>query len=326
MEKSIVWETQVNADLFDPGFATQLPIDPARLPPKEQCFYYELEVTVSELTAGFAEQINHFYLPETILRNCKTEMDRYSGILSVQISAVLKLFRDYGLEISNATISGAPIEPSDAVYIQLVQGRDKEYDRKGGLIVPMTAISIIPDRIWLHNHIIHYRQTEFYNYIRRQVQKEIDEIKHPQQQESIPFSDLIQRLFSVKELKTNASTNTIMETALFDQKPPVLAYGNLREPARASAFPETLTPAWMIYLEKEDGAWRIETYSKGIDAQRHLATIWKQGHVRAALALHNLVSIPYSFIAHTENGLVSIAPLEVSVYDQIQVVWKKAPS
>ncbi len=33
MEKSIVWGTQVNADLFDPDFATQLPIDPARLPP-----------------------------------------------------------------------------------------------------------------------------------------------------------------------------------------------------------------------------------------------------------------------------------------------------
>ena len=323
MEKSIVWGTQVNADLFDPDFATQLQIDPAVLPSREQCFYYELEVTVSALTAGFSEQIKHFYLPDTILRNCKNEMNRYSEILSAQITSVLKLFRDYGLEISNATISGAPIEPSDAVCIQLLRGKDKEHDKKGRLIVPMTIISIIPDRLWLHNQIIHYCQTEIVDHIKHQVQKEIAEIKHPQQQKMIPFRALIQCLFSIKGMKTNASADTIIETARFDKKPPMLAYGNLKEPTRGSVFPEIPTPAWMIYLEKRDGSWKIETYSKGIDAQSRLVSIWKQSHIRTALALHNLVSIQYSFIAHTENGLVSIAPLEATVYDKIQVVWKK---
>ena len=326
MGKNIIWESKVNADLFDPEFPMQLQIDPATLPPKEQSFFYELKVKVSVQTAGFSDQINRFFLPDSVIRNCKTEMDRYSEILSVQISSVLKLFRDFGFIISNAAISGSPIEPVNMVCLQLLQGNEKEYDKRGKLIVPITAISIIPDALWLRNQVIHFYQSEIVNSIKQQARNEIAKAIHPRQQTPLSFSDLVQRLFSAKGLKTKATAEMILETAQFHQKAPVLAAGNLKMPSKYGAFPEVSPPEWMIYLEKKDGTWQIETYSRGIDAQNRLVSIWKRDHVRAALALYDLVPIKYSFAAHTEYGLVYIAPIEAKVYDQIQTVWSNDPS
>ena len=91
-------------------------------------------------------------------------------------------------------------------------------------------------------------------------------------------------------------------------------------------FSRGITPEWMIYLEKKDGTWQIETYSRGIDAQNRLVSIWKRDHVHVALALYDLVPIKYSFAAHTEHGLVGITPIEAKAYDQIQTVWSRDPA
>ena len=221
MERIILWEFSTKADVLHPDFYEQLTIDFSTLPPVEQSFDYDLEISVSILASLNKEKVNSFFLPQSVTRNCRTDMNRFGEVLSAQASTVLQLFRDMGYTISMTTISADRMESSDKVTLRLLRGKDIEYDAKGKRKETVTAICIVPDREGFQNILTAYCKNRITEQIRKQVREEVAEISHPRKAVFVTFNELLHRIFSADGLRTQGTVEAIAESAHFNNKAPV---------------------------------------------------------------------------------------------------------
>ena len=89
------------------------------MPPAEQPFHYNLDVTVSLATAQMEDKIESYCCRQPINQRITDKKDKYGAILGEQINEVPQIFRELGYAVKDVGICAEPMENPQEVTLAL---------------------------------------------------------------------------------------------------------------------------------------------------------------------------------------------------------------
>lgn len=143
--KPILWQSKKQADIFSPHFCEQLRLEDVDLSPKEQPFYYDLEIQVPLSAASNSDNIENYAFNEASARRLVQPEHVFENILNERANEILNMFRSFGYAIFNVEICAEPMEKTNEVVFIITEGKAKGYDKKRNLKSQITVVSIIPN-------------------------------------------------------------------------------------------------------------------------------------------------------------------------------------
>ena len=328
---TIVWCTEIHADIFSKDFFEQLHIEKIKLPPIDQSFYYDLGIWVNSINAYDTEKIRQYLFDRGSYRSLRNLDEEFDIILGEQFEPVYKAFKSLGYIFGSTFICAGGSGTPDSVRILLFRGQEKEYDKNGKLKKIITV----------HSHVPH--GVGFSNLLRELVstKKEILEVANtdklfvpesdcPQEQNVPPLSSVsqitLQVLFKAVStgVKANASicTNELIERCRILQRNPLLIEStNSKEVQVAPTIDMVAYPQWCLYTETKNHTWNISTFSSGAELQSKLLDICRQKSTYIAVPFHNLEPIDYTLSAKLFMGYTKITLAKASQYSDVQILW-----
>lgn len=325
-QKETIWQSNVQADIFSPDFYAQLGLENTELPPKDQPFYYDLDVTVSLATSQMEDRIERYCYRRPIRQRATASKDKYGAILGEQINEVLLLFREMGYALKNVEICAEPMENPQEVILALSKGPNKEYDKKGNPKSVFILVSIIPNGPGFRANLKRFVSELPLKPMKEEIRKQTEPPKPSAEMISLEtlFLPIAQEIAANSQAETDPQmiVDSMKSNYHVRSMQPFSMYGRrgLVNPVEKQAK-EVPAPAWLLYTEKSNSEWSIVELKSGLEAQYELERIWKRKTTHTAFVLHDLHPVSYTLFGKQEQGYLKISKLEASHYPALRVIW-----
>lgn len=330
-KKEILREITVATSIYDPKLpqkiVTALADTPLNLVPNDRI---ELEILFSNNVYQQAEfyqyelTINHMR-PEPKTESEKKKQKIYD-ILSEQLDKVSASLKENGYSIRNAAIIGDDLE-NDSVHI-IVYRQETPVAGKRKAQTEIRINSILPDRPLLIKQAGRMLAEILWERMQKERETELAKKAHTPNYVSADrlFSAISDALSEEIEDMTKLTTDKLIASASFDSEWPlrICRKNEADQEKVCSENTQIDCPEYIISYLNHDGNWRLEKLENLRAAQYIISNEgFRHKKTQSIIVLKNLKIIPYLLFADTEEGLISVSPVEAYRYKKLLVSWKK---
>lgn len=247
-------------------------------------------------------------------------------VLSEQLDKVAGAMEELGFHFGSTAIIGEDAV-SNQVQITLYREETPEIP-KGKKQTHFRVNSIIPDRPYAMDQAAKVFAEFFLRQMREGKLEEFAKQNHTANWVTADklFSSIAESLHS-ESADVAAAKTKLMREALIESDWPLSVRSRTRNDDAELMTEETKIdcPEYLIFRLTTGGSWDMKKVDGLQEAQQIIVKHgFKSKRFKSIIVLHNLVAVPYTLFAETDEGLMLVTPEETHSYKKIHVSWNTA--